>query len=118
METVAAVHPGNGGDDVTVERAHIAHETRYAVRDGTRLVGVLAFDAGPAGTGPSVWKILLPGPQGTEDLYGTHEFLRPDGAQLTVWLTPIVGQDAATQLAAAVDAEPPRAARWQSQGGG
>jgi hypothetical protein len=28
--------------------------------------------------GPAVWKILLPGPTGTEDLYGTQQTPAPD----------------------------------------
>lgn len=28
---------------------------------------------------------------GTEQLYGAHRFMRPDGAQLISWLAPIVG---------------------------
>ncbi len=98
---------------MAVERSHVDHETRYVVRDGTALRCVLAFDTGEGGGGPAVWKILLPGPAGTEDLYGLHEFLRPDAAQLSAWLTPIVGPDAAAELATAVDADPPHAAGWQ-----
>ncbi len=98
---------------MTVERVHIGHQTRYAVRDSAAVRCVLAFDTGPDGSGPAVWKILLPGPHRTEDLYGTHEFLRPDSAQLTAWLTPIVGLDAATELAMAVDGNPPATAAWQ-----
>ena len=33
----------------------------------------------------AIWKILLPGPDGTEDLYGTHMFADPDAAQLQAW---------------------------------
>jgi hypothetical protein len=98
---------------MTVDRTDIAHETRYELRNGAGLRCVLAFDTGPDGRGPAMWKILLPGPAGTEDLYGTQEFLRPDAAQLTGWLTATVGRDAATELAAAVDADPPHAANWQ-----
>ena len=91
----------------------MAYETRYELRDGAGPRCVLAFDTGPDGRGPAMWQILLPGPTGTEDPYGSQEFLRPDTAQLTEWLAPIVGRDAATELAAAVDADPPRAANWQ-----
>jgi len=98
---------------MTVERSHINHETRYLMRDGTAERCVLAFDTGEEGEGPAVWKILLPGPAGTEDPYGLHEFLRPDAAQLTAWLTPIVGPDATAELAKAVDANPPHGAGWQ-----
>ncbi|HXW46656.1 MAG TPA: hypothetical protein VEL03_17835 [Streptosporangiaceae bacterium] len=95
---------------MTVERTHIAHETRYELRDGAVLRCVLAFDAGRDGAGPAVWKILLPGPGGTDDLYGTRELLRPDPAQLTAWLAPIVGEDAAGELVRAVSADPPHSA--------
>jgi len=74
---------------------------------------MLTFDTGQDGGGPAVWKVLLPGPTGTEDLYGTQEFARPDAEQLTAWLAPIVGRDAATELAIAVDADPPHSASWQ-----
>jgi hypothetical protein len=86
----------------------------------TRIVaaGRLATDrgsggAGPDGSGPAVWKILVAGPAGIEDRYGAREFLRADAAQITAWLEPIVGPDAATELATAVDAEPPHSAAWQ-----
>jgi hypothetical protein len=102
---------------VTVERAHIDHLTRYTVRDGAALRCDLVFDTGEAGIGPAEWKILLPGPEGTEQLYGVHRFMRPDAAQLTNWLTPIVGPDAAAELAEAVDANPPHDADWQRPAG-
>jgi hypothetical protein len=98
---------------MAVERTHIAHQTRYELRQGTALRGVLAFDAGEEGEGPAVWKILLPGPAGREDLYGTREFRGPDAARLSAWLTPIVGGEAAAELVTAVDADPPPAAGWQ-----
>jgi hypothetical protein len=87
---------------MTIERTHLAHETRYVLRDGTDRRCILAFDTGPDGAGPAVWKILLPGPTDTEDLYGTQEFARPDAARLTAWLAPTVGRDAASELAMAV----------------
>jgi hypothetical protein len=98
---------------MTVERAHIDHLTRYTVRDGAALRCLLVFDTGEGGRGPAEWKILLPGPGGTEQLYGAHRFMRPDAAQLTNWLTAIVGPDAAAELAEAVDAHPPHDADWQ-----
>jgi len=52
-------------------------QSRYAV---------LAYTADP--DEPATWKILLPGPSGTEDLYGTQRFLDPDAAQLQAWLSP------------------------------
>jgi hypothetical protein len=97
---------------MTVERTYIAHQTRYALRDGPALRCVLGFDTGPGGEGPAEWKILLAGPAATVDRYDAHEFLRPDAAQLTAWLTPILGPDAATELVTAVDADPPDSADW------
>jgi hypothetical protein len=101
---------------MTVERSHIGHLTRYTVRDGAAVRCDLAFDTGEGGTGPAEWKILLPGPAGDEELYGVHRFMRPDAAQLTNWLTPIVGLDAAAELAEAVDADPPDDADWEHSG--
>jgi hypothetical protein len=98
---------------MTVERTNIRRQTRYAMRDGAALRCILIFDKGEDGSGPAVWKILLPGSAGTKDLYGVHEFLRPDAGQLTAWLTPIVGPDAAAELAMAVEAEPPPGGDWQ-----
>jgi hypothetical protein len=54
-----------------------------------------------------MWKILLPGSEGTDELRGTHQFLTPDAEQLTAWLSPIIGVGRATELADAVDASPP-----------
>ncbi len=96
-----------------IERSHIGHETRYVARDGDALRCVLAFDTGEEGSGPAAWKILLPSAAGTEDLYGSHNWLEPDAARLTAWLAPIVGADAAAELGAAVDADPPHAAAWR-----
>jgi hypothetical protein len=62
---------------------------------------------------PATWKILLPGPGGTEDLSGTQRFTSPDAAQLQAWLTRIVGRDRAAELADAVAAAPPRPAAWR-----
>jgi hypothetical protein len=95
-----------------VDRTHITHQARYLLRDGAALRCVLAFDTGD-GDGRARWKVLLPGPAGTEDLCSIHQFLRPDAAQLTAWLTPNVSADAATELATAVHASPPPAAGWQ-----
>ena len=61
---------------------------------------------------PATWKILLPGPGSTEDLYGTERFPDPDASRLQAWLSPIVGSDHAAELADAVDAAPPPAA-WR-----
>jgi hypothetical protein len=92
---------------MTVQRTHVAHQTRYELRDHKGLRSVLAFDAGETGMGPGMWKILLPGPGGTEDLYGTKHSVGLGSSDLTNWLTPIVGRDVAGELAAAVDEDPP-----------
>ena len=60
---------------MTVQRTHIGHQTRYELRDAGVLSCVLTY--GGAEIEPAVWKILLPGPDGTEDLYGTDRFLAP-----------------------------------------
>jgi hypothetical protein len=103
---------------MTVDRSFIGHETRFTLRDGAKARCVLAFDAGQDGRGPAAWKILLPGPLGTEELYGTRSGLERDAARLSAWLGPIVGQDAATELAAAVDADPPHMAAWRRPANG
>jgi hypothetical protein len=96
---------------MTVAGTHISHQTRYAMRDGAALRCILALDQGEDGTGPA--EILLPGPTGTEDLYGVREFLKPDAALLRARLTPIVCPDAAAELVMAVDAKPPPDGGWQ-----
>jgi hypothetical protein len=95
---------------MSVERKHAGHQTRYELHDEARLAAALTYTAEPGE--PATWKILLPGPDGTEDLYGTERFPAPGPAQLTAWLGPIVGQDRAAQLAAAVDTAPPPSAAW------
>lgn len=102
---------------MAVDRAHIGHQTRYRLRDDAGQGCELVFDAGEDGHGPITWKILLPGRDGTEDLYSVRQFPEPDARQLTAWLTPFVGQDAAIELAAAVDDGPPPAAAWRPRGG-
>jgi len=96
---------------MTVERTHADHQTRYELRDEAGLVCVLTYSFDP--DGPATWKILLPGPGGTEDLYGTQRFPDPDAARLEAWLSPLIGSDHAAELADAVDAAPPPPAAWR-----
>lgn len=103
---------------MNVERTHIGHQTRYTAEDGSGLRGMLIFDTGEDGKGPAAWQILLPGPGGTQDLYGTRDFLSPDADKLSGWLAPIAGADAAADLAAAVDSEPPPQAGWRRTSSG
>jgi hypothetical protein len=91
-----------------VDRAHLGHQTRYELRDDGEVSCVLTYTADPGE--PAIWKILLPGPGGTEDLYSTYRFPSADTARLQAWLTPIVGVDHAAALAGAVEAAPPAAA--------
>jgi hypothetical protein len=96
---------------MTVTRIHnLNHQTRYELRDDTGLACALTYTAEPGE--PASWKILLPGPDGTEDLYGTRQTPDPDADWLRSWLTPIIGADQAAELAAAIDAAPPGAAAW------
>jgi kynureninase len=96
---------------MSVERTHVGHQTRYELRDEAGLSCVLTYTADP--DEPATWKILLPGPGGTEDLYGTQRFADPDAVQLQAWLGPVVGSDHAAELAGAVDAAPPPPAAWR-----
>ena len=96
---------------MSVKRSHIGHQTRFELDDEAGLSCVLTYTADP--DEPAIWKILLPGPGGTEDLYGTQQFADPDAARLQAWLSPIVGSDRAAELAAAVDAAPPAPAAWK-----
>lgn len=98
---------------MTVERTQVGHATRYALRDGNGLSCVLTY--GDFEAAYDVWKILLPGPGGTEDLYGTQRFPTPSASLLRGWLAPIVGGDRADELADAADAEPPRTSGWRRQ---
>lgn len=95
---------------MSVERSDEGRQTRYELRDEDALSCVLTYTAEPGE--PATWKILLPGPDGFEDLYGTHRFISPDASQLEKWLTPLVGAWRAQELAAAVDAAPPAPAGW------
>jgi len=61
---------------MSVERTQVGQQVRYELRHGAALVGVLIF--GQPEIEPAAWKILLPGPGGTEDLYGTERFRAPD----------------------------------------
>ena len=99
---------------MSVDRTHAGHQTRYELHDQDRLSCVLTYTADP--DEPATWKVLLPGPNGTEDLYGTQRFGSPDAAQLRSWLSPIIGTDRAAELAAAVDAAPPQPAHWAGSG--
>ena len=96
---------------MSVDRMHVDHQTRYELHDDTGLASELTYAAAP--DEPAVWKILLPGPGGTEDLYGTQQTPAPDAAWLRAWLTPIIGTDHAAELTDAVDAAPPPPAGWR-----
>jgi hypothetical protein len=95
---------------MTVERTQAGHRTRYELRDGDALVCVLIF--GGAEVEPAIWKILLPGPGGTEDLYATERFPTLDAGQLRAWLSPFLSAGHAAELADAVDAAPPLTSGW------
>jgi hypothetical protein len=95
---------------MSVERLQIGHEIRYELRNNAALVCVLIF--GAPEIEPAVWKILLPGPAGTEDLYATKQFRAPDARQLRAWLTPMVGAGHAAELTDAVAAQPPLTSGW------
>jgi hypothetical protein len=101
---------------MTVQRTHAGHQTRYELRDEAGLSGVLTYTADP--DEPAIWKILLPGASGTEDLYGAQQFADPDAAQLQTWLSPIIGGDRAAELAGAVEAAPPPPAAWRPRSAG
>ena len=82
---------------MSIDRTHAGHQTRYELRDEAGLSCVLTYTADP--DEPATWKILLPGPNGTEDLYGTHRFADPNAAHLKATFSPIVGSGHAAELA-------------------
>ena len=96
---------------MSVERTHVGHQTRYELRGESGMSCLLTYTADP--DEPATWKILLPGPGGTWDLYGTQRFAEPDAARLQAWLSPVVGGDHAAALAAAAEDAPPLAAAWR-----
>jgi hypothetical protein len=97
---------------MSVKRDYSTHQATYEAHDETgRLSAWLVYTADP--DEPAIWKILLPGPDGTMDLYATEQFVSPDAEQLEAWLTPIVGSERAAELADAVEAEPPPPANWK-----
>jgi len=98
---------------MAVQRTFANHQTTYELRGDSGLGCVLTYTAAP--DEPAIWKILMPGPDGTEDLYGTHQFLNPDYAQLRSWLSAVIGEERAAELAAAVDAAPPPPSAWRAR---
>jgi hypothetical protein len=98
---------------LTVDISHRGNETIYRLRDEAGRRCMLAFDA--SHDAQAVWKIVLPGPGGTDELYGTHRFEPPDAGHLRAWLEPIVGADQAAELVSAVEAQPPAEADWKRQ---
>lgn len=103
---------------MTVDRTQLGRKTTYALREDGTPACVLTFGAVQSDAEPEGWKILLPGPGGTEDLYGAERFLTPSASLLREWLAPIVGDDHAAELVAAVESEPPRTSGWQRQDDG
>jgi hypothetical protein len=98
---------------MSVERHHLGHQTRYDLSDETGLSSVLIYTEDP--DEPAMWKILRPGPDGQLDLYSTQRFPDPDAKRLEDWLSPVIGNDDAAELASAVDAAPPPPAAWRSR---
>jgi hypothetical protein len=98
---------------MAVKRTSANHQTTYELRDDSGLSCVLTYTADP--DEPATWKILMPGPGGTDDLFGTRQFLSPDHAQLQSWLSPVIGEERAAELADAVDAEPPPPSAWRTR---
>jgi hypothetical protein len=96
---------------MTVTKTVVDHGVAYELRDDAGPCCTLAYTADP--DEPSVWKILLPGPGDTQDLYGTEQFPNPDATQLERWLSPFIGDQHATEMADAVEADPPRPAGWR-----
>jgi hypothetical protein len=99
---------------MSVERSHVGHQTRYEIRENSGLQCAVTYTAEPGS--PAIWKIFLPGPGATEDLYATHQFTNPDAAQLKAWLGTVLDSDRAAELTDAVDAAPPPAAAWRAPG--
>jgi hypothetical protein len=98
---------------VAVQRTFANHQTTYELRDDSGLSCVLTYTAAP--DEPATWKILMPGPDGTEDLFGARQFPNPDSAQLQSWLSAVIGAERAAELADAVDAAPPPPSAWRSR---
>jgi kynureninase len=101
---------------MSVERIQSGHQIRYELRHGATLVALLIY--GQPEIEPAAWKILLPGPGGTEDLYATERFRAPEASKLQAWLTPVVGAGPAAELTEAVDAQPPLASGWEPRRSG
>jgi hypothetical protein len=96
---------------MTVTKSVIDHGVMYELRDDTGFRCALAYTADP--DEPAVWKILLPGPGDTRDLYATEEFPNPDAKRIEGWLSPFVGDQNAAELADAVEADPPLPSGWR-----
>jgi hypothetical protein len=90
---------------MTINRTKAGHQTRYVLRYGGTESCMLTY--GTAEIAPAVWKILLPGPEGADAIYGTEQFLSPDAVRLRSWLASVIGDDRAAELTGAVDAQPP-----------
>jgi hypothetical protein len=69
---------------MTIDRTEAGHQTRYVLRYGGTESCMLTY--GTAEIAPAVWKILLPGPEGADAIYGTEQFLSPDAVRLRSWL--------------------------------
>jgi hypothetical protein len=89
---------------MTIDRTHnLNHQTRYELRGDIGPACALTFTAEPGE--PTTWKILLPGPGGSEDLYGARQTPEPDATWLQSWLTPIIAADQAAELTPIIGAD-------------
>jgi hypothetical protein len=95
---------------MTIDRIQAGDQTRYVLRSGGTESCMLTY--GAAESAPDLWKILLPGPEGTDAIYGTEQFLTPDAGRLRSWLASVVGADRAAELTNAVNAQPPLTSGW------
>jgi hypothetical protein len=100
---------------MSVDRTQAGDQTRYELSDDAGSSCVLTYTADAEE--PAMWKLLLPGPGGTEDLYSSQRFPTLDADRLQAWLSPIVGSGEAAELADAVDAAPPAPASWRPRNG-
>jgi hypothetical protein len=55
---------------MTVDRTQAGHQTRYVLRHGATESCMLTY--GTAEIAPATWKILLPGAEGADAIYGTE----------------------------------------------
>jgi hypothetical protein len=88
---------------MTVVKSQLGHQICYTRRALDGHTWVLSY--GEVELAPAFWRATRTDPGQPEEIIGARRFV-PDKRMLQRWLSPIIGETTASELAGAVDAKP------------